>query len=152
MEVGEHMSKEATDVTLNRNRGLGGSDEAAIMELSPFKTRWQLLREKAGIEESTFTGNFYTRYGQEMEPKIRDYINKKYGYHFEPDYINIERQDLEDYYHADGYDSDKMSVLEIKTTSDVVTEWDASDYDIDFKEIARIKKSYLLKTRLYVQI
>ena len=36
------------DVTIDRDKYIGGSDVPAIMGLSSFRTRWQLLLEKAG--------------------------------------------------------------------------------------------------------
>ena len=103
------------DVTKDRDKYIGGSDIAAILNISKFKTRWQLLKEKAGIEESDFTGNVYTEYGNELEPKIRDYVNEELDHHF------IEGKVIEDYlrYHADGVDFNDKCVLEIKTTSDL---------------------------------
>ena len=58
-------------VKQDRDKYIGGSDIPAIMGISQFKTRYQLLREKAGLEQDTFTGNKYTEYGNIMEPKIR---------------------------------------------------------------------------------
>ncbi len=103
------------DVTKDREKYIGGSDVAAILNISKFKTRWQLLKEKAGIEESDFSGNVYTEYGNELEPKIRDYVNAELDHHF------IEGKVIEDYlrYHADGVDFNSKCVLEIKTTSDI---------------------------------
>lgn len=103
------------DVTKDRDKYIGGSDVPIIMGLSPFKTRWQLLQEKAGIVDSTFTGNVYTEYGNVMEEKIRDYINETPGLHF------VEDKRTEGYmrYHYDGLDEENDSVLEIKTTSQI---------------------------------
>lgn len=103
------------DVTKDRDKYIGGSDIAAILNISKFKTRWQLLKEKAGVEESSFTGNVYTEYGNELEPKIREYVNAELDHHF------IEGKVIDDYlrYHADGVDFNDKCVLEIKTTSDI---------------------------------
>lgn len=103
------------DVTKDRDKYIGGSDIAAILNISKFKTRWQLLKEKAGVEESSFTGNVYTEYGNELEPKIREYVNAELDHHF------VEGKVIEDYlrYHADGVDFNDKCVLEIKTTSDI---------------------------------
>lgn len=111
------------DVTKDRDKYIGGSDIAAILNISKFKTRWQLLKEKAGVEESSFTGNAYTEYGNVLEPKIRDYINKQYSTNF------VEGKIINGYlrYHADGVDYDKGMVLEIKTTSTIHEE--VKDYD-----------------------
>lgn len=111
------MGKE-TDVTLDRNRGIGGSDLSAIMGDSPFLSRWDLLRQKVGLIERDFKGNEYTAFGHTIEPKIRNYINETYGYHFEPDYVEEDAdKDISLYYHSDGNDSEKTTLLEVKSTS-----------------------------------
>lgn len=114
------------DVTKDRNLYIGGSDIAAILNISKFKTRWQLLQEKAGIKEMDFKGNSYTEYGNIMEPKIRDFVNSFYGYDFKEDKI------IDGYYryHADGVDHEKKTVLEIKTTSTIHENVDDYDYYI----------------------
>lgn len=103
------------DVTIDRERFIGGSDIPIIMGLSKFRTRYQLLLEKAGIEKSTFEGNKYTRYGDELEPQIRDYINQIYCTNFEPNQVIVD--DLR--VHTDGFNG--SAVLEVKTTSDIHT-------------------------------
>lgn len=110
------------DVTIDRDKYIGGSDLAAIMGISPFKTRWQLLLEKAGLAESDFSGNRFTEYGNEMEGAIRDYINQLYFTNFEPNRV-IEGDFRA---HTDGFNGE--SVLEIKTTSNIHD--DVSDYKI----------------------
>lgn len=113
------------DVTKDRDKYIGGSDIAAILNISKFKTRWQLLKEKAGVEESSFTGNVYTEYGNVLEPQIREYINSQWSTNF------VEGKIINGYlrYHADGVDYDKGMVLEIKTTSVIHIQEDVSDYD-----------------------
>ena len=91
------------------------SDVPIIMGLSPFKTRWQLLQEKAGIVQNNFSGNAYTEYGNVMEPKIRDYINKMFNCNF------VEDKEEHGFmrYHYDGLDRKATLALEIKTTSQI---------------------------------
>ena len=101
------------DVTIDRNYYIGGSDIPAIMGISPFKTRWQLLLEKAGIEESDFTGNRYTEYGKIIEPQIRNHINRKLKKKFEPN--RVVNGDIR--CHTDGFNGE--CVLEIKSTSHI---------------------------------
>lgn len=110
------------DVRERRSEFIGGSDLGAIMGLSPFRTRWEILLEKAGIEESNFTGNCFTEYGDKMEGPIRDYVNKLYFTNFEPDrkYIDDCR------FHCDGNNGSK--ILEIKTTSHIYD--DVNDYKL----------------------
>ena len=119
-------------VTIDRDKYIGGSDIPIIMNLSPFKKRFDLLLEKAGLKEDDFTGNAYTEYGNVLEPKIREYINTTYdkkfveGKHYNGD-IRI---------HTDGEDKD--CILEIKTTSQIHENVD--DY-----------KVYLVQLLFYMQ-
>ena len=103
------------DVRIDRWKYIGGSDIPVIMGLVNYgKTRWDLLQEKAQLWNDDFDGNIYTEYGNAMEPVIRDYINFKY----EADFAEDKRIDGDFRYHADGYDIDKKTVLEIKTTGE----------------------------------
>lgn len=101
------------DVTIERQRYIGGSDIPAIMGISTFKTRWELLLEKSGLKETDFVGNRYTVYGQKMEPKIRDFINCGMMKPFEPNKTTV--GDIR--CHTDGFNGG--CVLEIKTTSHI---------------------------------
>ena len=121
------------DVTIDRSSWIGGSDVPCIMGISPFKTRYQLLLEKAGLVENEFEGNKYTVYGQKMEPQIRDYINRKRKKKFEPN--KAVSGDIR--CHTDGFNGE--CVLEIKTTSQIYQTVD--EY-----------KVYLVQLLLYMQI
>ena len=101
------------DVSQDRDKYIGGSDLSVICGISKFKTRWQLLLEKAGLEENTFEGNPYTRYGHYIEPFIRDHINLVYNTQFIPN--RIINGDIR--CHSDGFNGE--CVLEIKSTSDI---------------------------------
>lgn len=100
-------------VTKDRDKFIGGSDLAGIMGLSPFVDRWTLLQQKAGLKERDFFGNEYTRYGDELEPVIRNYINETYCRDFEPA-VKVDG-DLRG--NCDGID--EGGPLEIKTTSHI---------------------------------
>ena len=104
----------------DRNLYIGGSDISCIMGISSFKKRFDLLLEKAQLKENTFDGNEYTEYGNELEPKIRDYINQFAADKFKED--KVIKNDLR--YHSDGFNGD--TVLEIKTTSQIHD--DVNDY------------------------
>lgn len=100
-------------VSQDRHLYIGGSDIPIIMGISTFKSRFDLLLEKAQLNEDNFDGNEYTEYGNIMEPKIRDYINKSLGKSFkEGRHVNGDIR-----CHTDGEDS--TSILEIKTTSNI---------------------------------
>lgn len=102
-------------VSFERWKWIGGSDIPIIMSISPWKTRWQLLKEKAQIEESEFHGNIYTEFGNIMEPKIRDHINAGLGFDFQEG--KAEGGDIR--IHTDGEDIMKDTILEVKTTSHI---------------------------------
>ena len=110
------------DVKFERYKYIGGSDVPIIMGLSHFKTRYQLLLEKAQLKEDTFDGNDYTEYGNIMEPKIRQYINVLFKRDFKED--KIIQDDVR--CHFDGIDKDM--ILEIKTTSQI--NQDVNDYKV----------------------
>ena len=120
------------DVTIDRDKYIGGSDVPIIMGLSTFNTRWNLLQEKAGLKENTFLGNKYTEYGKILEPQIRSYINRKLKKKFEPN--QIINGDIR--CNTDGFNG--TCVLEIKTTSNIYE--DVNDY-----------KHYLVQLLLYMQ-
>lgn len=101
----------------DRYKFIGGSDIPIIMGISPFKTRWQLLLEKAQLAEDTFEGNAYTEYGNTMEGVIRDYINKTYKKNFVEGKHIIEGDPIGIRCHTDGETKD--TILEIKTTSEI---------------------------------
>lgn len=54
-----------------RKSGLGGSDVAAALGLSPWKSRYALWAEKTGEVDPTFEGNLNTRCGTLLEPVVR---------------------------------------------------------------------------------
>lgn len=120
------------NVTIDREKYIGGSDIPIIMGISPFKTRFDLLLEKTGLKDDNFQGNEYTEYGNVMESKIRDYVNKSFDMEFkEGKHINGDIR-----CHTDG--ETDTCILEIKTTSQVHENID--DY-----------KSYLVQLLFYMQ-
>ena len=120
------------DVRTDRNKFIGGSDIPIIMNISPFKKRFDLLLEKADLLENEFEGNIYTEYGNILEPKIREYINKLK----DTNYIEYKKIDGNIRCHLDGFDN--VSVLEIKTTSQIR------------KKVSSYKK-YLVQLLFYMQ-
>lgn len=83
------------------------------MGISPFKSYYQLLKEKVGIEEPIKVDNEYIDYGNIMEEKIRNYINEYRVSNF----IEHKKINNDIRCHVDGWNEDNNSILEIKTTS-----------------------------------
>lgn len=115
-------------VRQEREKFIGGSDMPAVMGISPFVKRFDLLMQKACISEDTFEGNEYTRYGEMMESKIRDYLNDERGWDFKEDKRIADDVPIGRRYHADGYSDFLDCVLEIKTTSQMHD--DVNDYGV----------------------
>lgn len=118
-------------VNKDREKYIGGSDIPVIMDISPFKSRFDLLLEKAGYKENDFTGNVFTEYGNTLEPKIRDYINsisKPSAPFIEGKHIRESAEDeiIGVRIHTDGENDNE--ILEIKTTSQIFE--DVNDYKI----------------------
>lgn len=61
-----------------RRKGIGGSDVAAILGLSPWKTPYQVYREKRK-EVEDWQGNEATDWGKRMEPAIRQWYSDTTG-------------------------------------------------------------------------
>ena len=121
-------------VTIDRDKYIGGSDIPIILGISHFKSRFDLLLEKAGLQENEFTGNEYTEYGNILEPKIRSYINKQ-KISLKP--FREDKKVVGDVRcHVDGFNGE--TVLEIKTTSQIHNNVD--EY-----------KTYLVQLLFYMQ-
>ena len=97
----------------DRNLYIGGSDIPIIMGISPFKSYYQLLKEKVGIEEPEHVENEYVEYGNAMEEKIRDYVNQIHESYFKED--KLIKDDIR--CHVDGIFEN--TIIEIKTTSKI---------------------------------
>lgn len=144
------MSKPTNEnVLVDRIHRLGGSEISSVMGISPFKTRWQLLQEKAGIIEPEVVDNPYVDYGMEMEKYIRNYINFLDEYSedmFSEDSLVIPDNIIDTSCNVDGRNSD--TILEIKTTSHIYDNVD--DYKIYLVQLLYYMYNYNYKKGLLV--
>lgn len=103
------------NVTVDRQKYIGGSDLPNILglNLKYGTTVFEWAKIKAGIIPNNFKGNIYTKYGQLMEPVIRDYINATQETNFVEDTCVSEILGLRG--NCDGIDRDNALLLEIKT-------------------------------------
>lgn len=114
------MSKDT--VTKDRNSFIGGSDFGSVLNLSPYKTRYELLLEKLGIKEPTnLDGNKYIEFGNTLEPLVRNHLIKIWKADIKEDVLVLE--DLKVRANIDGLitggDSSINRLIEIKTATDV---------------------------------
>lgn len=104
------------NVTIDRHKYVGGSDLPSILGLNIKynKKPYDLALEKAGIIPNSFKGNQFTKYGQVMEPIIRDYINSKYQVNYLEDTIVDKERGYRG--NTDGIDrTGDIPILEVKT-------------------------------------
>lgn len=105
-------------VVTNRHKYIGGSDLPNILgfnEVKYNKAIFDFAKEKMKLVPSEFVGNPYTKYGNLMEPIIRDYLNHVNGTNYlEESIIDEERRYRGN---TDGIDRDTDSIpmLEVKT-------------------------------------
>ncbi len=97
-----------------RRKGIGGSDVAAILGLSPFRTAFQVYQEKRK-EVEDWQGNDLTDWGKRMEPAIRQWYSDKTGRSVRlPDKIIYNEKYPFMLASLDGFTDDRRGV-EIKT-------------------------------------
>lgn len=104
------------NVTVDRHKYVGGSDLPTILGLNAkYGTSiFEFAKEKAGIIPNSFKGNEYTKYGQKMEPVIRDYINSIYQVNYLEDTVIDTKRGYRG--NTDGIDRGAdIPILEIKT-------------------------------------
>lgn len=104
------------NVTIDRHKYVGGSDLPSILGLNIKygTTVFEFAKQKAGIIPNPFKGNQFTKYGQVMEPIIRDYINSKYQCNYIEDTIIDTKRGYRG--NTDGIDRDtEIPILEVKT-------------------------------------
>ena len=104
------------NVTIDRHKYVGGSDLPSILGLNAkYGTSvFEFAKQKAGIIPNPFTGNQFTKYGQIMEPVIRDYINTINGVTYLEDTIIDSERGYRG--NTDGIDRNAdIPILEIKT-------------------------------------
>ena len=104
------------NVTIDRQKYIGGSDLPTILGLNTkYGTNiFEFAKQKAGIIPNTFKGNQYTKYGQIMEPIIRDYINSIMGTNYLEDTVIDNNRSYRG--NTDGIDRNASTpIIEIKT-------------------------------------
>jgi len=100
-------------VKYHRDYYLGGSDVRQILDRVYFTSVYNFALCKLGMNISSFDGNIYTRFGELMEPIIRQKINDFHGYNFIEYCIKDDNRKFRG--NLDGIDFNKKELLEIKT-------------------------------------
>lgn len=106
------------DATKNRNKFIGGSDVAAILGLSQYKTSYEVWEEKKH-NIITFSGNQATEWGKKLEPVILDHCEQVNGIKIaerNSKYISKDYDFLG--CHPDGIYINNQLLIEAKTVSE----------------------------------
>ncbi len=88
---------------------MGASDLSAIFNISKYKTQFELAKEKILDCTSSETSNEYAKYGQLMEPKIREYVNNDLYINFVEDSKTIEELKIRG--NVDGIDRENNKTV-----------------------------------------
>lgn len=107
-----------SQVTVNRNKYVGGSDLPNILGLNEVKygeSLFQFAKKKMGIIPNDFQGNPYTKYGQLIEPIIRDHMNATNGTNYIEDSLSDEVRLLRGNTDGIDRDTDSIPMIEIKS-------------------------------------
>lgn len=122
-----------------RQKGIGGSDVAAILGINPWKTRFQVWQEKVAQDPIEIPDNDPMRFGRKLEPIIADEYCEKSGRkvqrenqirkHSKMPFLlaNIDRKILADPHAVvDNPIKKETGVLEVKTVGFfAIKQWEA---------------------------
>lgn len=96
-----------------RLQGIGGSEVAIVMGISPYKTAYQLWENKLGIRVDDNASNFIFEKGHRLEPKIRAMYEIQTGNTAAP--CLVMREDNPKHRASlDGRDPEKLICVEMK--------------------------------------
>lgn len=98
-----------------RAKSVGASEIAAILGISPFKTKYQLYLEKTGkVKPQDLSNNFAVNRGVIWEPVARAMFEEQTGIKFEPNRTTKSPETPWLSCLNDGYSSEYRAILEIK--------------------------------------
>lgn len=135
-----------------RKNGLGGSDIAAVLGVSPYATPLDIYLEKKGLSEKP--QNIRMRLGSVMEKEIIKIASEKYNLTIEPyeeTLIHPKHNFLIG--HIDGYCREEKAIVEIKRcTSKDKSEWgEEGTEDIPLHYWYQVQH-YMLLARNYLEV
>lgn len=103
-----------------RTMGIGGSDASVIAGVNPYRSVFQLWKEKTGQDEPEKKDSEYTHFGNLLEPVIKREFTRRTGLKVRNRYAILQSEEypfmLAD---LDGtiYENHKMCIFEAKTAS-----------------------------------
>lgn len=81
IEAPTHPADPRTEWLTNRRTGLGGSDVAGVLGVSPWQSPWSVWADKVGLLPIDDDTNERQEFGLLAEPMLRDYFHRRTGLH-----------------------------------------------------------------------
>ena len=111
-----------------RRHRIGGSDFGSVLDINPYKSRFELILNKAGVLYDVFTGNEYTKRGEELEDTIikmfEDATNLKVTDQQKEFVRESGNDNLDLVVHIDGFIHSENAVFEAKTSDYKSKAWE----------------------------
>ena len=110
-----------------RQHRIGGSDFSSVLDINPYKSRFELILNKAGVLYDVFTGNEFTKRGEELEDTVIKMFEDATGYKVtdqQKEYTKEVENCLDLVVHIDGFIHSEQAVFEAKTSDYKSTAWD----------------------------
>lgn len=98
---------------------IGGSDFGSVLDVNPYKKRFELVLEKAGVIANYFTGNEFTKRGELLEQSVIFNFENQTGLKVTDTQKVFEKQlegCLDMVAHIDGFIRAENAIFEAKTT------------------------------------
>lgn len=106
------MEQQSADWYEWRSQGIGSSDVAAILGISPYQTALELYRIKVGIDQQV-VDNYATYHGRKFEPKARAYFELGSSKEYQPKLFQSSQYPFMRV-SLDGWNEESREILEIK--------------------------------------
>ena len=110
-----------------RRHRIGGSDFGSVLDINPYKSRFELILNKAGVLYDVFTGNEFTKRGEELEDTIIKMFEDATGFKVtdqQKEYTKQKENCLDLVVHLDGFIHSENAVFEAKTSDYKSKAWE----------------------------
>ena len=111
-----------------RKHRIGGSDFGSVLDVNPYKSRFELVLNKAGVLYDFFEGNEFTKRGEALEDTIIKMFEDATGYQVTDQQKEFVKQNengnLDLVVHIDGYIHSEEAVFEAKTSDFKSKSWE----------------------------
>lgn len=133
-------------MVFDRSKGIGGSDAAAIFNLSKYKSCVELYLEKIGIIQSDIQNNKALERGKILEPFVKALFERDYGHDVDTTDTLIHKDHDFIYGNLDGVIKKENAITEFKTAGDFAFK----DFGAEYTDA--LPKQYLMQVHHYMLV